>query len=107
MEQRDAVVERTAAELPAARALEWLHALGEALHVPDRTKEKADVLHAIYDRVTVAGPEIVGVRLTQAAYAHGLALALPEKVEMARPTGFNRADATNIRIPIERAADAA
>ena len=40
----------------------------------------------IYDWITVVGPEIVGVRLTQAAYAHGLALALPEKVEMARPT---------------------
>ena len=45
-----------------------------------------DLMHAIYDRITVAGPVIVGVRLTQAAYAHGLALALPEKVEMARPT---------------------
>ena len=42
-------------------------------------------MHAIYERITVAGPLIVGVRLTQAAYAHGLALALPEKVEMARP----------------------
>jgi hypothetical protein len=38
------------------------------------------VIHAMYERITVAGPEIVGVRLTQAAYAHGLALALPEKV---------------------------
>ena len=27
-------------------------------------KEKADLMHAIYDRITVAGPEIVGVRLT-------------------------------------------
>jgi hypothetical protein len=45
----------------------------------------------IYERITVAGPEIVGVRLTTAAYAHGLALALPEKVEMARPTGFEPA----------------
>ncbi len=44
-------------------------------------------MHAIYERITVAGPEIVGVRLTAAAYAHGLALALPEKVVMARPTG--------------------
>ena len=35
--------------------------------------------------------EIVGVRLTQAAYAHGLALALPEKVEVARPTGLEPA----------------
>ena len=51
-------------------------------------------MHAIYERITVAGPVIVGVRLTQAAYAHGLALALPEKVELARPTGFERADAT-------------
>lgn len=50
-----------------------------------------DLMHAIYDRITVAGPVIVGVRLTQAAYAHGLALALPEKVEMARPTGFEPA----------------
>jgi hypothetical protein len=58
-------------------------------------------MHAIYERITVAGPEIVGVRLTAAAYAHGLALALPEKVGMARPTGVERADAINIRIPIE------
>jgi hypothetical protein len=42
-------------------------------------------MHAIYDRITVAGPAIVGGRLTQAPYAHGLALALPEKVELARP----------------------
>ncbi len=54
----------------------------------------------------VAGPEIVGVRLTQAAYAHGLALALPERVELARPTGFNRADAIRIRIPIQGAEQA-
>jgi hypothetical protein len=58
------------------------------------------VLHAIYDRMTVAGPEIVGVRLTQAAYAHGLALALPEKVELAPPAGVGHALAT-YEIPIE------
>lgn len=60
-------------------------------------------MYAIYERITVAGPEIVGVRLTAAAYAHGLALALPEKVAMARPTGFNRAGTHSaIRvIPIE------
>jgi len=50
-------------------------------------------MHAIYERITVAGPEIVGVRLTAAAYAHGLALALPEKVVMARPTGVERGNA--------------
>jgi hypothetical protein len=48
-------------------------------------------MHAIYERITVAEPEIVGVRLTAVAYAHGLALALPEKVVMARPTGVERA----------------
>jgi hypothetical protein len=56
-------------------------------------------MHAIYERIKVAGPEIVGVRLTQAAYAHGLALALPEAV-MARPTGVGRAIST-YTIPIE------
>jgi hypothetical protein len=57
-------------------------------------------MHAVYERIVVAGPEIVGVRLTSAAYAHGSALALPEKVELARPTGFGRA-LTAYRMPIE------
>jgi hypothetical protein len=73
------------------RAVEWLRALGESFQVADVPKEREELMHAIYERITVAGPEIVGVRLTQAAYAHGLALALPEKVEMARPTGFEPA----------------
>jgi hypothetical protein len=34
-------------------------------------------MHAIYERITVAGPEIVGVRLTAAAYAHGMSQADP------------------------------
>jgi hypothetical protein len=61
-QQRDAVTERTAAGLSAERALEWLRALGESLQAPEKSKEKADVVHAIYGRITVAGPEIVGVR---------------------------------------------
>jgi hypothetical protein len=48
----------------------------------------------------VEGERIVSVRLTPEAQAHGVALALPHVV-MARPTGFNRADAMNIRIPVE------
>jgi hypothetical protein len=76
---------------PGHRAVEWLRAIGEAMQNADVAKEKADLMHAIYERIRVAGPEIVGDRLTQAAYAHGLALALPEKVEMARPTGFEPA----------------
>jgi hypothetical protein len=89
--QRDAVVERTAAGLPVERALEWLRALGESLQAPEKSKEKADVLHAIYDQIVVTGREIVSVRLTPSAYAHGLALALPTKVALARPTGFEPA----------------
>ncbi len=64
---------------------------GATAEVPE---EKADLLHAIYERITVAGRRIVSVRLTPSAYAHGLALALPEKVAMARPTGVGRAIAT-------------
>jgi hypothetical protein len=48
-------------------------------------------MHAIYERIVIAGPEIVGVRLTPSAYAHGFALALPEEVAMARPTGLEPA----------------
>jgi hypothetical protein len=66
-------------------------AIGESLQVAEKSKEKADLMHAIYDGITVAGPEIVGVRLTHAAYAHGLALALPTNVALARPTGLEPA----------------
>ena len=52
--------------------------------------EKADLLHAIYERIVVAGPTFVSARLTPAAYTHGLALALPQVV-MAPPAGFEPA----------------
>jgi hypothetical protein len=61
---------------------------------------KAELLHATYERIVVAGRSIVSTRLPSAAYAHGLALALPEKVAMAGPTGVGRA-ITTYRIPIE------
>jgi len=60
----------------------------------DVPEAKADVLHAIYDQIVVTGREIVLVRLTRSAYAHGLALALPTKVALARPTGVGRGIAT-------------
>ena len=87
-EARDAITERTATGVPGQRAVEWLRALSDSVQLADVPKEKADLVHAIYERITVAGPEIVGVRLTAAAYAHGLALALPEEVVMARPAGL-------------------
>ena len=42
----------------------------------------------------------MSIRLTPAPFAHGLAVALPDKVAMARPTGVGRALAT-YEIPIE------
>ncbi len=88
---RGAIADGADTGVPAQRAIEWLHALAASIQQADVPKEKADLMHAIYDRITSAGPEIVAVRLTQSAYAHGLALALPEKVAMARPTGFEPA----------------
>jgi hypothetical protein len=66
----------------------------------DVPEAKADVLHAIYERIVVTGRTIVSIRLTLAAYAHGLAVALPDNVAMARPTGVGRVLAT-YTIPIE------
>lgn len=51
------------------------------------------MIHAVYARIVIEGPRFVGLRLTPAAYRHGLALALPEAV-MARPTGVGRAITT-------------
>lgn len=99
-DQLDAIGTQQAHDLPGQRALEWLDALAETWHKTDLVEENSDVIHAVYERITVAGPEIVGVRLTQAAYAHGLALALPEKVVLARPTGVGRA-ITAYEMPIE------
>jgi hypothetical protein len=61
-------------------------------------EEKSDVIHAVYERIVIEGPRFVGLRLTPAAYRHGLALALPDAV-MARPTGDGHADARSMREP--------
>ena len=85
-------VERTRGERVAAeRAIEWLSALSATWTDADVPEAKADVLHAVYDQIVVTGREIVSVRLTPSAYAHGLALALPTEVALARPTGFEPA----------------
>ncbi|MEX1173063.1 MAG: hypothetical protein WEG56_10685 [Chloroflexota bacterium] len=69
---------------------------------------RAELLHSIYERIVVCGPEFVSARLTPEAYSMGLALALPERVQpaqewvLARPTGVGRAISTYpYRIPIE------
>ena len=99
-----AATEDTAQDaVPAERAVAWLRALAETWTAADVPEAKADLLHAIYERIVVAGRSFVSARLTPAAYAHGLALAMPEEVSVARPTGVERADARRIRIPVEGA----
>ena len=98
-EQLDAVEVQRAHDLPAQRALEWLDALADTWQTTDLVEEQSDVIHAVYESILVEGPRFVGVRLTPAAYQHGLALALSDAV-MARPTGVGRALAT-YEIPIE------
>ena len=94
-------LERTSADgISRERAVAWLQALSATWTAAEVAAEKADLLHAVCDRITVAGRRIVSVRLTPSAYAHGFALALPQEVEMARPTGAGRALAT-YEIPIE------
>jgi hypothetical protein len=76
---------------------------------------RSTLIQSVYAEIIVRGEEFVSVRLTPEAYAHGLAVALPEEVEvpvlpsrgrprknivLARPTGFERGDATRIRIPV-------
>ena len=74
----------------AERAVEWLRALAKTWNLAGVAQERADLLHAIYERIVVAGRTIQFVRLTPAAQQHGLALALPEVV-MAPPAGFEPA----------------
>ena len=51
----------------AERAVAWLRHIGEAIQLADCPSEKADLVHAVYERIVVAGPEFVSARLTRAA----------------------------------------
>ncbi len=85
---------------------------------------KTALIQSVYAQIVVRGAEFVSVRLTPEAYAHGLAVALPEEVEvpalppwggrrtapqsnmaMARPTEFgpSRTHLGFRHIPIEGA----
>jgi hypothetical protein len=99
-ESKDALEVSTGGSVTAEVALSWLRALSETWTEADVPEAKAEVLHAIYERITVTGRTIVSIRLTPSAYAHGLAVALPTKVALARPTGVGRAIST-YTIPIE------
>jgi hypothetical protein len=44
------------------RIVEWLRALGSTWREANLREEQAEVLHAIYDRITVSGRTIVSAR---------------------------------------------
>jgi hypothetical protein len=77
----------------AWRGSRLVHGIGRSGRTPSATTVGARIacLSSYYERIVIAGREFVSVRLTPAAYAHGLALALPEIVVRARPTGFEPA----------------
>ncbi len=63
-----AEVEETAqVGVPADRAVEWLRALAETWEQADVPEARSQLLHAIYERIVVAGKEFVSARLTPAA----------------------------------------
>jgi len=97
--QRASLDDARGTGVSSERAVEWLRVLGTTWRHADVPEAKAELLHEIFERITVAGPMITSARLTPSAYAHGRALALPEKV-VARPTGVGRAITTH-DMPIE------
>lgn len=100
--REQAPIAAPAATVPAALAVAYLRELKETW--TDATPAtKAELIASIYDRIVVRGPSFVAVTLTPAAYAHGLAIALPEYVrsELVSPEGDGRTrPAHSIRIPI-------
>jgi hypothetical protein len=74
-------------ELTAKRAVQWLRVLADTWVNADVPKARADLLHAIYDRIVVKGRSILAARLTPAAYRTAWP-ALPHVA--ARPEGFRR-----------------
>ncbi len=73
--------------------------LAETWEQADVPEAKAELLHAIYGVIVVAGRRIVSAHLTPWAYEHGRALAMP-KVVMASPAGVGSA-LTAYDMPIE------
>ncbi len=71
------VVEASTETVEAATAVTYMRNLSDLW--PKATEsERSDLLHAIYSRVTVTRDRFVSVELTPHAYAHGMALVMPE-----------------------------
>jgi hypothetical protein len=99
-ESKESLEVKGSGDMSAEVALDWLRALSSTWSEAEVPEAKAEVLHAIYERIVVTGRTIVSIRLTPSAYAHGLAVAMPDTVALARPTGVGHALAT-YDMPIE------
>lgn len=71
----------TSQGITSAEALDYLRSFSATWADAD-AREQADLIHATYERIEVAGPRIVSVTPTPDAARHGIALALPEQVNI-------------------------
>jgi truncated hemoglobin YjbI len=58
-EAKESLEHTTSDEISGERAFVWLRTLSATWMEADLPEAKAELLHAIYERITVAGPEIV------------------------------------------------
>ena len=65
--QRDALAAEEKPSVPTERSFAWLRAFGDAIQHADVPAERAGLIHAVYERIIVAGPTFVSARLTPAA----------------------------------------
>ena len=91
------------APINPAEAVAFIEGIAEAWRLAT-PEERARLVQATYERVTVKGPNVFQVKLTPMAERTGLPGLLPENVHdewaVARPTGVGRAIAT-YTLPIE------
>ena len=105
-EEEIALVEhRPRTGVDPAKAVEYIRNFA-ACWAKAKAPTRATMIQSLYGEIIVRGEEFVSVRLSPEAYAHGLALALPQEVwvpplpgrgrprkimALARPTGFEPA----------------
>ena len=79
-----AVDPRSRRATDAAKAVEYIRNFA-ASWAKAKPPTRATMVQSLYEEIVVRGEEFVSVRLTPEAYAHGLALALPEEVVVPAP----------------------
>jgi hypothetical protein len=100
--------------IDAAKAMDYIRGFASSW-ARAKPATRATLVQSVYEEIVVRGSEFVSARPTPEAYAHGLALALPQEVQvapmptrgrprkswaLARPTGVGRA-ITTYSMPIE------